>query len=298
MPNNNNPNLLRRRVDNSTMITGLVCPVRNALCTFEFADIDYPSHRGIDIVSVGSDFSDPRQTRHFFTSGSDSNCYAVATGIVTNLRTGIGNLPLSANSLGNFVQIRESNGNISRYAHLASVAVKVGDTVTRGQIIGVIGNTGSSTARHLHFDYSVNGRMIDTLRPRASQQRTSTIKGDVNGNGVITIADALEIMNYLANLPSVIVRGNSAWNAACILGNEPTIQDVLEILLYLAGLDSALGKCNEPLLREYIIKRGDRLGKIASDNRLTLDELMTYNPHIPNPNIINVGDKVYIPLPR
>jgi len=54
---------------------------------------------------------------------------------------------------GNHVVIDLGNGNYAFYTHLikGSVAVKVGDFVTRGQVIGLLGNTGNSLVPHLHF---------------------------------------------------------------------------------------------------------------------------------------------------
>lgn len=54
---------------------------------------------------------------------------------------------------GNYVVIDLGGGNFAGYAHLkrGSVAVKVGQTVARGQVIGALGQSGSSAAPHLHF---------------------------------------------------------------------------------------------------------------------------------------------------
>ncbi|MCL1866147.1 MAG: peptidoglycan DD-metalloendopeptidase family protein [Oscillospiraceae bacterium] len=65
--------------------------------------------------------------------------------------------------------------------------------------------------------------------------------GDVNGDGKVTIDDALEIQKYLAKLPSVIDGNPQAFKSACVLGGEkPTIDDSMEILRYLAKLPSVL----------------------------------------------------------
>jgi murein DD-endopeptidase MepM/ murein hydrolase activator NlpD len=54
---------------------------------------------------------------------------------------------------GNYVVIDLGGGNFAGYAHLkrGSVAVKVGEAVTRGQVIGALGQSGNSAAPHLHF---------------------------------------------------------------------------------------------------------------------------------------------------
>jgi hypothetical protein len=61
---------------------------------------------------------------------------------------------------GYWVRIRHANGIITRYMHMkkGSLKVKVGDKVKKGQTIGLMGSTGNSTARHLHFDLSYPGK--------------------------------------------------------------------------------------------------------------------------------------------
>ena len=58
---------------------------------------------------------------------------------------------------GNIVVVQHPNGYFSRYMHLNDVTVKAGDTISKGQLIGHMGTTGSSTGPHLHFEVCVNG---------------------------------------------------------------------------------------------------------------------------------------------
>jgi len=64
---------------------------------------------------------------------------------------------------GNEVEINHGGGIVTFYGHLSSILVAQGSTVSKGQKIGTMGNTGYSFGCHLHFGLSVNGGMGDPL---------------------------------------------------------------------------------------------------------------------------------------
>ena len=55
-------------------------------------------------------------------------------------------------SYGNYVVVVHDNGTSTLYAHMSTRAVKEGQTVTQGQVLGYVGSTGSSTGNHLHYE--------------------------------------------------------------------------------------------------------------------------------------------------
>jgi len=65
---------------------------------------------------------------------------------------------------GNLIQIRHGFGLTTRYGHLSGFAVKPGQTVSRGDVIGYIGSTGRSTGAHLHYEILANGKLINPLQ--------------------------------------------------------------------------------------------------------------------------------------
>ncbi|MGA7964837.1 MAG: M23 family metallopeptidase [Gammaproteobacteria bacterium] len=105
-------------------------------------------------------YSGPRDDVHSYTIYGD-NVYAVADGkvvlAINDQPDQVPGQPPSGitldNADGNAVIEDLGNGSYALYAHLVpgSVTVHVGDTVTRGEIIGKVGNSGNSIAPHLHF---------------------------------------------------------------------------------------------------------------------------------------------------
>jgi murein DD-endopeptidase MepM/ murein hydrolase activator NlpD len=80
-----------------------------------------------------------------FVGPKNSNIYSTANGIVTLTE-------YSRRGYGNEVIIDHGFGYCTRYAHLNKVLVNVGQQIERGQLIGLMGNTGRSTGTHLHYE--------------------------------------------------------------------------------------------------------------------------------------------------
>ena len=81
--------------------------------------------------------------------------YATATGMISmSSRNG---------AYGNMIEIMHGFGLNTRYGHLSDYAVRTGDTVRRGDLIGYAGATGRATGYHVHYEVSVNGRTINPL---------------------------------------------------------------------------------------------------------------------------------------
>lgn len=98
---------------------------------FGYRDFDSSFHKGIDLAA-------PEGTPY----------YAAADGTVV--------VAGWSDSAGNWIVIDHGGGLITKYMHSSAIYVSVGDTVTKGQNIGAIGNTGNSFGAHLHFEVNIN----------------------------------------------------------------------------------------------------------------------------------------------
>jgi murein DD-endopeptidase MepM/ murein hydrolase activator NlpD len=90
-----------------------------------------------------------------FAGNEGEPVVATGAGIVTWAATRYG--------YGELVQIDHGNGLVTRYAHNKQVNVKIGDVVTKGQSIALMGNTGRSTGAHVHYEVINKGQPQDPL---------------------------------------------------------------------------------------------------------------------------------------
>jgi hypothetical protein len=101
-----------------------------------------PSIRAVDFNFAGGDLGKP--------------VIAAASGTVVTAVVGK-NRP----SYGQYVVVDHGNGESTLYAHLDSVTVYVGQTITMGTQLGTVGDTGNSFGSHLHFEERLNGAVVD-----------------------------------------------------------------------------------------------------------------------------------------
>ena len=98
-----------------------------------------------------------------FHSGIDIGAAAGASVLASD--GGTVTVATYSSSYGNYVMIYHSNGTYTLYAHMSSLAVSAGQTVTQGQTIGYVGSTGWTTGPHLHFEIrNASGGTVDPLR--------------------------------------------------------------------------------------------------------------------------------------
>ena len=118
----------------------------------------------IDWVRLNADgktySGDPKDNKNYRAYGAE--IHAAGAGVVTQIKDGIQQnvpgetraVPMTLETLaGNYVLVEIGDGLFAFYAHMqpGSLRVKVGDRVRRGQVLGLVGNSGNSSEPHLHF---------------------------------------------------------------------------------------------------------------------------------------------------
>jgi murein DD-endopeptidase MepM/ murein hydrolase activator NlpD len=114
-------------------------------------------HSPLDKTIVTSDFGLRRAVWHYgidIRVKTGSPVYAAFDGVIRISG-------YDRRGFGRFIVIRHKNGLETLYAHLSKNLMKLGDEVKAGDIIGKGGNSGRSTAPHLHFELRYSGNAID-----------------------------------------------------------------------------------------------------------------------------------------
>lgn len=139
-------------VVNSPLING----VKKCTSDYKSRNVKRPNHNGMDLIS-----------------GNSKNNYIIAIEDGT-----VSSVSYQANGAGYYVYITHDNGFKSFYAHMVkdSIVVKTGQKVKKGDRIGTMGTSGSSTGVHLHFGVkSKSGIWVD---PKPYLEGTKTLSND------------------------------------------------------------------------------------------------------------------------
>jgi len=89
-----------------------------------------------------------------FTADVGTEIYATGDGVIEAIDSKL-------SGYGHHVIINHGFGYQTLYAHMSRVQVRPGEKVKRGQVIGYVGNTGTSTGPHLHYEVVKNGVKVD-----------------------------------------------------------------------------------------------------------------------------------------
>lgn len=90
-----------------------------------------------------------------FTAPKGTPIYATGNGIVSTAE--------NSNGYGNHVVVNHGFGYSSLYAHMSRIKARVGQKVTRGELIGYVGSTGTSTAPHLHYEVVKGANKVNPI---------------------------------------------------------------------------------------------------------------------------------------
>jgi hypothetical protein len=172
----------------------------------------------IDIMRVDATFklSNPDNSTDktaYYSWGED--VLSSGTGTVVNVRTSRIDQEIGmydpAEPVGNFVVIQHGPALFSLYGHMmqSSATVSIGDPVSAGQVIGRIGNSGYSTAPHIHFQYMDNadmsiGKGLPALFWGAKVNRLS----DAVLQGIVSPFPDIREQNYLLTAGTYTMSGS------------------------------------------------------------------------------------------
>jgi len=105
----------------------------------------------------------PFSGQQYIHKGIDISTYRSGDPVVTTADGQVVTIEY-VEDFGNYILIRHKHGYYTRYAHLLSTRVRLGQRVQQGEVIGYIGNTGLSTGPHLHYEIHIGSDVVDPYR--------------------------------------------------------------------------------------------------------------------------------------
>jgi murein DD-endopeptidase MepM/ murein hydrolase activator NlpD len=193
---------------------GLVNPLRNAIISQPFSG----SHNGID-----------------FAAATGTPIGAAGPGRVSSAGW-------SSYGGGNEIHIDHPNGLQTWYAHLSSFAVKMGDMVRAGQLIGQVGSTGNSTGPHLHY-MVLNGGWPSYMNP-APYLDGGGEAGSGGWNPIAGIIDGL-----VGQFKNAFPAAGMIANLAIGVGKK-LLTNVSDFIMGNGGKDKGIGTTGLPYLHD------------------------------------------------
>lgn len=112
-------------------------------------------------------------------------------------------------SYGNYIVVKAPDGKYHWFCHLSKVTCKVGDKISRTSKIGVMGSTGNSTDKHLHFEIrNSSNKYADNTSPaeymgipnKVGNYNTSDYQINNSTNGTASTTGELKTLNHNTNL--------------------------------------------------------------------------------------------------
>ena len=105
----------------------------------------------------------PFSGQQYIHKGIDISTYRSGDPVVTTADGQVVTIDYM-DDFGNYILIKHKHGYYTRYAHLLSTRVRLGQRVQQGEVIGYIGNTGLSTGPHLHYEIHIGSDVVDPYR--------------------------------------------------------------------------------------------------------------------------------------
>lgn len=124
------------------LVTPFISPLKKMIITSEFGYRENPFtmkkefHQGMDLKA-----------------SENTIIYSPLDGVIIDIKT--------SSSFGLMLVIQHSSGYTSHFYHLNSIFFNIGDSVEKGEKVGLTGNSGKSTGPHLHYEIHINGEPID-----------------------------------------------------------------------------------------------------------------------------------------
>jgi murein DD-endopeptidase MepM/ murein hydrolase activator NlpD len=228
-----------------------------------------------------------------------------------------------ANGYGNTIGIEDSSKHVHVFGHNKSNMVKVGQTVKAGDQIGLVGSTGQSTGPHVHYQVNKPGGGISGVNSigdpnkykfpggmaSVAQTPGAGISGSMDSSPIFADSEMQsqpqvnKAVEFLQKYKEKVAAGKGKpieFEDSSLNSKKSEIKKAVP-----APKTSVDGGNNKPeakktvelISKDYVVKKGDYLGKIAKAHGTTVAQILKDNPSIKNKNLIYPGDRIKLQVP-